>query len=331
MTKIISIDSGRGYVKAMCNGVTEMFPAAIASAPDELNMNIEGKATDLWVKINNKSFFVGDLAIRQRPGSTTQERNSDKTNDQNVLQVLTAVSLFATFPDDVILLINVPARDYSNQRDKLQQKFNGKSFSVHHKAGKMAGKTSHFTIIECHVLPEGETSYYGVVFNNNLEIVRKDIFAAMTLVLDIGDQTTNYITCGPGGEPVDDYCGSLNLGMHVSKAGMQRWLMKQGVEMNQAELSRYIENGEHIRYGAREIDYFDELQRQYSQLETSIYNQLSVLIPMDRYQFIILAGGGGIALHTFIKNRYKHINVVSSDNSPFLGCCGQEIIYRLSK
>lgn len=331
MTKIISIDSGRGYVKGLCEGNTIMFPAAIANAPEELNMHVESKPNDLWVKINNHNIFVGDLAIRQRPGSVTQERNADKTNEQNLLQILTAISLFATFPDDVILLINVPARDYSNQREQLKHKFEEKSFSVHHKAGNMSGKTSHFTITECHVLPEGESSYYGVVFNNNLNIVRKDIFNAMTLVLDIGDQTTNYITCGSGGEPVDDYCGSLNLGMHVAKAGMQRWLMRNGIEMNQAELSKYIENGEHIRYGSRKIDYFDELQDQYTRLESSVYNQLSVLIPLDRYQFIILSGGGGIALHTNIINRYKHINVVANDNAPFLGCCGQEIIYRLSR
>ncbi len=331
MAKIVSVDNGRAFNKSFCNGKSRVFQSAMARIEGKFNLTVNGLPDDIWIENNSQEWLIGDLAVRQKKDAAIQDRNQDKTNQQNIIQTLTACSLHAG-NEDVILLCNVPARDFSTQKEQIESRFIG-THRILHKAGDMAGKESIFKIKACHVLPEGECAYYGVVYDLKLQAIREDILNSNTLVVDIGDQTTNYISMNPGAEPYDEGSGSLDLGMYAAYGAVQAWLMQNQVEISQAQLIRHIifEGRTPMYSGSTKVDYFPELLKQYSELERKIYNQLNSLLKLRRYRFMILCGGGPVALRPFLNNRYSFMELVTPPAGQLLNCLGADIIYRLSQ
>lgn len=339
MAKIISVDNGRAFNKSFCNGKSRVFQTAYAPIEGDFNLTVKGLPDDIWIRHESREWLIGDLAVRQKPKKAIQDRDPNKINQQNIIQTLAACSFYTSgnnfydkhIHDKVILLCNVPARDYSAQRDGIKASFQGKTHIIEHKAGDLAGKTSEFTIEECHVLPEGECTYYGTVYDLNLNLVREDILNSPTLVVDIGDQTVNYISFLPGGEPQDEASGSLDLGMFNAYANLQSWLMRKGSNVTQAQLIRHIIYGDPLYIGAEKVDYILELQKEYSELESSIYNQLSALLSLKQYRFMILGGGGSVPLKPYFAKRYPYLNICHVAGAQLLNCYGAMIIYRLSR
>jgi hypothetical protein len=331
MAKVVSVDNGRAFNKSFCNGKSKVFQSAMAPIEGQFNLTVRDLPDDIWIEHHGKEWLIGDLAIRQKKDAAIQDRNPDKTNQQNIVQTLTACSLHAN-REDIVLLCNVPARDYSDQKERVEKGFIGE-YRITHKAGDMAGKEICFKIKECHVLPEAECAYYGAVYDLNLKVAREDILNAATLVVDIGDQTTNYVSMNPGAEVYDDGSGSLDLGMYTAYGAVQAWLMQNKVEISQAQLIRHIifEGNAPIYCGSTKVDYFTELLKQYSELERKIYNQLNALLKLRRYRFMIICGGGPVALRPFLNKRYDFMELVSPHAGQLLNCLGADIIYRLSQ
>ncbi len=332
MKKIIVVDSGRCFVKSLCNG-TNVFQSAMAKLPEgEFRLSVKTMPDDLWIKYGMNDYLLGNLAVRQKPDSATQDRNPDKTNEQNILQTITACSLYAGRGEDIVFLANCPARDWKSQKTKIEDTFKDKSYSVYHKAGDLAGTHSYFSIKECHVLPEAETALYGFCYDLDLNLIHEEVFNSYVLIVDIGDQTCNYISFNPGGDPYDAGSGSLDLGMFNAYAKLQRWLEENGKEMTQAELVNHIMFSLPIYRGSRQIDYKPQLKVFYDQLELDIYNQLSSRLKLSRYQNMILGGGGPIVLSSRLKSRYeKTMDVIYPIGSQLLNCYGSLILYRLSQ
>jgi hypothetical protein len=332
MSRVVVVDSGRGFTKSLSSKGQMVFQSAIAPLPgNDFRLTVKTNPDDIWIQLGQENILVGDLAVRQRPSSATQDRNPDKTNRQNMVQILAACSLHADRADNITLLTNCPARDWKAQRKIIQEKFKG-IYSITHKAGDMAGKKTEFAIVDCHVLPEGECAYYGYCYNQDLKLIHPEVFESNTLILDIGDQTWNYISMNPNGEPYDEGSGSLESGMHKAYSGLQIWLEQQGVQLTQAELiSKIIVNAPIMR-GKTEIKYQDELKNSYAQMELDAYNQLSARLNLCRYQNLILCGGGPAALKDLLKNRYgEMMNVIYEPGSQMYNCYGAYILYELSR
>ncbi len=332
--KIIVVDSGRCFVKSLCDGKSKVFQSAIAKLPEgDFRLSVKTMPDDIWIKYGMFDYLLGSLAVRQKPDSATQDRNPDKTNEQNILQTIAACSLYAGRGEEIILLANCPARDWKSQKKNLEKTLIGtSSYSVFHKAGDMAGTHSYFTVSECHVLPEAETALYGYCYDSKLNLIHEDVFNSYVLVVDVGDQTCNYISFNPGGDPYDAGSGSLDLGMFNAYAKLQRWLEERGKELTQAELVNHIMFDTPIYRGSNRIDCKPELKAFYDQLELDIYNQLSSRLKLSRYQNMILAGGGPKVLADRFKGRYeKTLNVIYPAGSQLLNCYGSLYLYLLSR
>jgi hypothetical protein len=339
MGKIIVVDSGRSFVKSLSVGTkdlkinqTKIFQAAMAELPgDGFNLNIKPYPDDLWVKYENQNYLLGSLAVRQRPDSAIQDRNPDKTNRQNKIQIITACSLHTDRTDEIILLTNCPARDWKKQKPIIENYFRGYQ-KIEHRAGDMSEKTTEFFIERCHALPEGEIAYYGYCYDTNLKEKHTEVLSTNTLVLDIGDETVNYISMNPGGEPYDAGSGSLNLGMHNAFSELQNWLEQNGVEITQAALvDRIIVNAPIMR-GNRVLDYQEELAECYKRLEVEIYNQLNSRLKFTKYQYLIVCGGGSTPLKNQLRNRYERLlNVICEPGAQMYNCFGAYVLYQLTR
>jgi hypothetical protein len=329
MFKVVSVDNGRSFNKSFCNNKSNVFQSVMAPAEDKFNLTVDTRPTDLWIEYEKENWLIGDLAIRQRPKKVIQDRDSNKCNQQNLLQTLAACSLYAK-NENLILLANVPARDYSEQKEIIQDTFKG-TYKIIHKAGDMAGVVSEFYIDECIVLPEGECGYYGTVYDLNLNVVNKDILNNPCLILDFGDQTTNYISMNPGGEPQDDASGSLDASLHDCYADLKTWLTRQGVDISLPELTHKVIYSEPIFTGNQQVFYGKELQKRYAEFERTVYSELDSILSLKRYRNLILIGGGAVPLRSFIENRFSFLAVHYTAGSQLLNCYGAHIIYWLTR
>src|SRR5690606_27806316 len=118
MSRIISVDSGRQFVKALSGGKRKLFQSVVAPAPERFNLEIKDNPEDFVINQQGEGNLIGGLALRQST-SAIQERSTDKSNRQNILLVLTACSLFAEPGEKITLLTNCPARDWRTQRERL--------------------------------------------------------------------------------------------------------------------------------------------------------------------------------------------------------------------
>lgn len=329
MFKVISVDNGRSFSKSYCNGRSHVFQSVLASTENEFNLTVETKPSDLWVEYLGENWLIGDLAVRQRPTKVIQDRSRDKSNQQNILQTIVACSHY-TKNENIILLANLPARDYRQQKETMQNVFKG-TYRITHKAGDLAGKVVEFCIDQCYVLPEGECGYYATVYDLNLNVVNKEILNNPCLVLDFGDQTTNFISMNPGGEPQDSASNSLDHSLHEVYADLKTWLMSKDVNLTVPELTRKIIYGEPIFSGNRQVFYGSELSKRYSEFERTIYSELDSLLHLKSYRNLILLGGGAIPLKTLLEKRFSFLTVHYTIGAQLLNCYGANIIYRLTR
>lgn len=329
--KIIVVDSGRQFVKVLSEGKRRLFQSVVAAAPYKFNLEIKDREGDLFIHHQGEGYLIGGLAFRQST-SGVQERSSNKANKQNLLLVLAACSLFAEPGEKITLLTNCPARDWGTQRERLAEAFKG-YHKIEHKAGERKGRVIDFTITETFVFPEGEMAYFGYVYDQFLNVRFPDLLASNVLILDVGDQTCNYISMNPGGEPFDSLSGSLDLGMFRAYAGLQARLEEQGLEITQGELANAIINRKTIYNGRNPVYIGNEIQSFYNQLASDIYDRLNSRLRFNRYQYIIMTGGGGYPLHRYFKERLGGQCEVHSapESGQWLNAMGAEVIYKLSK
>jgi hypothetical protein len=329
--KIITVDSGRQFVKVVTGGKRRLIQSLVAPAPVKFNLEIKENREDLFIGYQGRNYLIGGLALRQSTNGI-QERSPDKTNEQNILLVLTACSLFADPGDNVTLLTNVPARDWGSQRQRLAEALNG-SHRIEHKAGEHKGRVIDFTIRETFVIPEGEAAFYGYIYDQFLNVIFPALLSSSVLVLDIGDQTCNYISMNPGGEPFDSLSGSLDLGMFRAYAGLQLRLEERGLEVTQGQIADALINHKLLYHGRNPVHIGTEIQEDYSRLAGDIYDRLNSRLKFNRYQYILMVGGGGYPLHRFIKERVGGLCEVfsSPDNAQWLNALGAEVIYKLSQ
>ncbi len=330
MTKVLSVDAGRQFVKVVSDGKKKIFQSVMAEAPEKFNLEIKDNADDLFINHGGQNYLIGDLALRQST-SATQDRSANKGNKQNIILTIVACSLFVDPGEKITLLTNCPARDWGRQRDKIKGMLEG-YHRIDHKAGKHKGRAIDFTIKQAHVFPEGEAAYWGYIYDRFLNVEQPDLLKANVLVLDIGDQTCNYISMNPGGEPFDALSGSLDLGIFRAYAGLQGELESLGLEANQGEIADALINGRNLHIGQHPVYVSTEIQPFYKRLAGDIYNRLHSRLNFTRYQFILLTGGGGQVLARYLKDQLGAIcEVRSSPKGQWLNALGAEVIYNLSK
>ncbi len=344
--KVVSNDSGRSFDKSYCPDSkvkSKVFQAVMAPAETNFNLTVKTEPSDLWIDYqpgNNgyfsgfpnqkESYLLANLAIRQKPKSLITDRDGDKSNRQNIIQTLVACSFYAK-NENIVLLTNVPAGEFSRQYDSLAKSFKG-VHRVTHKAGDMTGVVSEFNIAKCYVFPECESAYFGAAYDLDLNLVNKDLWQYPTLIIDIGDETTNYVSMGPGGDPIDDASGTLpyGVGNEVYKHVLA-WATKKGAVTSIPEIARKIIYDETLFVGNERLLLRQEYNKRLADFEYTIYSQLNSLLSLKRYRNLLPVGGIVPDLKPSLDKRYHFMEICHAAGSQMLNCYGQYIIYRLSQ
>jgi hypothetical protein len=327
------VDSGRSGVKVLYpqDETKFLFPAVIAQG-HEFSMPVaeNDPLKALHVVIANLGeFFVGEMAVRQNRAAT-QVRDRDKSNLNNVVSIITAASLFANEGDTMQVVTNCPARDWAKQKAALAARLTG-SYRVQHKRGFLAG-VQHGFQVEAKVLPEGAAAFFGALYDwRNLQAVRPKLADGVTLVVDVGDTTANYVTMQDQ-DYQDEMCGTVDFGLHRANAQILTRLQAEcdGAEVSLPELDAILQKPEPIyRHGRKEINLSAWRSESYSALAKRIASELQARLS-GVPNHVLLVGGGGVALTEYLRDRFAASEVLCPLDAAWLNAYGMAVMMGLA-
>jgi len=196
----------------------------------------------------------------------------------------------------------------------------------------MKGITTESNIEKCFEFPECETAYYGAAYDLDLNLVNPDIWNYPTLILDIGDETTNYVAMNPQGDPVDEESGTIRHGMSEVYEKVWRWADQKGAQISVPELTRMIIFGGTLYVGKEQLNFRTEYNKHLSEFEYSIYSSLNSSVSLKRYRTLLPVGGSLPHTGDMLRKRYHFMDIPEKTaGAQMLNCYGQYIAYMLAQ
>lgn len=330
MERMVIVDSGRNAVKTICNDERLLFPSVVSPA-HEFNMDVDLNNPEFfWINLDRAECFVGKLATKQSDYNF-QDRTRDKTNGNNKILIATAVSMFAEPGESITLITNIPARDWKAQKADLAKSLKG-SYRLAHKAGIRQGMMVEFMIDRVYPLPEGAGAFYGYVYDKDLNILRPDYLDGRTLVLDIGDETINYVLMEDG-EYLDQYCSSIDSGLRVAHANVLQWVDSLGLEISLAKLTEHIRERKPVYIGSESVEVHFKAYDEYELLAKKAYYQLQTRLPFASIRNVLCCGGGSFELGREFKRIIPKCNIdyLKPEDGQWLNAKGFEIMFKMAQ
>lgn len=234
-------------------------------------------------------------------GSITHKLEG-KVSDFHLVSSLTAITKLLPEKDilstrtskpggkEIILMYGESMNRYFNEEHKLliRQEFEG----VHQI--RVDGKMYEFTILFCHVLPEG----IGHIIQN------LDAYSGIRYTVDMGGGTINFVKT-INGRPDADSSFSVTLGMHNITAKVQK-------ELSKAKIGDFDEDivKQYIRFGCSRNDINqvieDVIFRQFKLLDDKL---AGFGIDIHKLLEVDFIGGTSQQLNSQIRKYYKNARV----------------------
>lgn len=267
----VGLDVGRGYVKAINCDKTVKYESYSGPFRELDYYNDDDKYI---VSINDKKYFVGDIAKREGLGRGFQKQKVDKM--RTLPLSLTALYLITDKLDvDVNLVCGVPIFDFNSQKNTVESFLKG-SYEV--QIGN--GLKKNININNVKVFPEGAGAYFSLILNNEGKAVESELSKVKVGIIDIGYKTTNVVVF-ENLKYVDRLSTSFNLGVH------------QAFNMIYKRLSRYdditMDQAENITEG-----------EEFRQLADRIKNEVNKFWGNTSFK-IYLCGGGAYLLRKYFE------------------------------
>jgi len=189
--QILPIDTGRFSTKLHTK---QLFPSVVGDW-HERNLSNTG---DYEVTINNKKYFVGELA-NSESYSPREMSTSSKIHEETRVLFLTGLCINAT-EESPIIITGVPVVDFNKEtKEKMQDLLYGE-YDV-----KVNDKYIHLNINNITLVPEGGASFWYMISQNpELEYGKKRI-------IDLGSRTVNFCTIN-GKQYINKDSDTLNYG-----------------------------------------------------------------------------------------------------------------------
>jgi len=286
---------------------------AVVSPGRKLKMDIDLNSPDrFWVEFPTSDYFVGNLALDQ--GAVKMVNRTDKKDTEvDKAIMLCNLSLVANNRDELTLITNCPARDWTKENRKKISQFYIGDHVVKHRAGVKNGTTVSFSVKKVHVLPEGAGAFYSFIYDDSLKVIHPEYQDGLTLVIEIGDQTTNYLLFKDGAYQ-EDSCGSIEYGLYRAHRLMQKELEEKGVDMALPEISSAIIREKNIYFDNNYINAKFMASNHYETLSSIIYNGVIEKVTMRMIRNVLVAGGGAQPL---IKHFEQLFGDKKVDSAPY--------------
>jgi plasmid segregation protein ParM len=296
--QILGIDIGFGFTKATNGKDTFIFKSIFGEDADIqfwADFGTDAPTDHIHVTIDDKSYFIGDLAEQQsRVLHFTLDQEKLITDFVKVL-TLTVAGLFLdeSTPIDVPLNVvsGLPIGFFKQNHERFHEVLSGHhQVTYHSHDGRKT--TKELNINKVRMLPQPLGSVLNLLMDANGKLINKALATQKVGVVDIGFRTTDYT--------ILDHLRYIDRGSRTSETGISKGfgviankLREQcGVNVELYRLYNAVESGS-IKVRGQGINFAQIRDQVYSQLAASIANDIDRLWDDDwDMDAIILTGGG---------------------------------------
>lgn len=270
---IVSVDLGFGYTKAA--GLTEWRQPSVIGEPRPLFDNTI-RPDDVQYQSGEKSYFVGNLAVRQSQLRYFSMADSKPESWTSEILLRTALGIVAQ-REAVDLVTGLPLDFYFHQKsgfENLLSNFDPQPYKIF-----VGGKamTCFPRISRYKIIPQGLGAAMDYLLDSGGKIVHPETSGGRVLVLDVGYYTFGKLILDH--MEIDPASSSPALGVSEAYKMIQSDLHEQGRLIDGTDLDRAILGG---KYTALRDKAFRTLARRYD-MEIAGLNST-----FDRY---IICGG----------------------------------------
>lgn len=312
MGKNIGIDIGYGFVKITDGTEKYSFPSVVGLA-EELSYRSGGlvpppKVKNLAVTLEGKSYFVGDLAVRQS-GIAFRSLNQKRVEsvDLKVL-FLTGLSLFTEGKGQSFNVVTGLPPGHFHYESALIQLLTGEHrITVPNGGGEPVEKVIKVERVK--VLPQPIGTFYAAVLDDKGQTRDQKLASARVGILDVGFRTTDLVVAD-GGEYIDRAARSINMGLSNAYAIIAERLRKElDVQKETYALDETVNNSE-VRVAGRVHDISGVKNFAFESISTKIVAEVNSLWDTRELDFILVTGGGGKALAGFLVRKFENAALV---------------------
>ncbi len=298
------------------------FPSVVGIGQDlryRPELGVERKPTErLALTVDNRKYFVGDLAIRQS-GIASRSLDADRSQDQNVrVLVLAALSLFAQWDAQVFHLVTgLPVNSYSAYRDAWESQLPGEYKVVVEEDGKP--RERQIAIGNVHVVPQPFGTLYNRVLSPIGNLADRDLARRTIGLVDIGFKTTDLAVADQM-EFIDRLSSSTTTGMATAYAHIaDRLRAEYRLDKENWEIDEIVAQGA-VRIAGKTSDISRLKAEAYERVARKVITDLESLWDYRDLDTILVTGGGGQALAEHLLPRYPNIELV--DGAPMANVRG---------
>ncbi|OGL46559.1 MAG: hypothetical protein A2161_22340, partial [Candidatus Schekmanbacteria bacterium RBG_13_48_7] len=301
--EVLGIDIGFGFTKATNGKDTVIFKSIIGEATDIQFWSDFGNSSltdNIHVTIDDKSFFVGDLAEQQsnvRHFTLDQEK---LISDFVKVLALTVAGIFTESNVPLNIVSGLPIGFFKQHNERFGKILTGRHKVVFQKPdGSKISKEVYINKVR--MLPQPLGSVLNLLMNDKGKIVNMDLAKQKVGVVDIGFRTTDFT--------IADHLRYIDRGSRTTDTGISKGFSvianklreKSGVSVELYRLYEAVESGS-IKVKGQEYDVSKVRDQVFSQLAGVIASDLDRLWSEDwDIDTIVLTGGGGKELAKYLQ------------------------------
>lgn len=310
--KNIGIDLGYGYVKVTDGQTAYLFPSTVGIGQKirfkSLLTTFQKPTENLAITVDNKKYFVGQLAIKQSEVVTRSlGRNRIEDTSTKVL-LLAALSLFADKDDQSFNVITgLPVDYYSNFRDDWTELMLG-MHAVKIDTGQQE-KNKIIKIEKLQIIPQPFGTLYDKILNNEGEIRDESYNDLKIGIVDIGFKTSDFAVADSL-EFIDKLSSSSEIAMSTAFNFLtERFREKYFINKESYELDRVVETGI-LRVAGEAVDVEEHINEAFSIVANKIATEINNIWDKRELDKIILTGGGGEAIAKFLLPKFPNMELI---------------------
>lgn len=311
IVKNIGIDLGYGFVKTTDGDTEYAFPSVVGPAHERVQseFSLFAKGLDnLSVTIDDRTYFVGDLAIRQSEGAARSLDVHRLDDPSSRVLILSALALFTRWDEESFNLVTgLPSAFCASAAESWREKFQG-SFNVKFSQGDdVQEKRIH--IEKMKVVPQPFGTIYDLTLDKTGHLANSDLSRQTVGVVDIGFKTTDFAVAR-GMEYIDRLSGSITTGLSTAYGTIaDRQQDEYRIHRENHEMDEIVQRGQ-VRMAGQTHDIGHIRREAFELVAQRVLTQLESLWNYRDLDVILVTGGGGAALSELIVNRFGNARLV---------------------
>ncbi len=315
VTKILSIDIGYGYTKAMIPGAKPFLVPSLVGPAETIRYEsdvVTENGKGITIKIGDRWYFVGEQAeLQSASASQTLDVTRTGSKEQMALFYAAASELLKTTDSKVTVISGLPVADFDERsKEALQTMLEGEhSVERHGKHRRTFEVTSTYTI------PQAMGSLFALVLDRRGKLVDGDLAGGRVGVIDIGTLTTNYILVDRL-RYVETRSDSITTGMAEPLGKIAKdlkreygfdWSLQLG-RVDRAVRERQVEVfGDPVNIADMVTPYLEAMA------DTVVSKARTLWGGGAELKAVVLTGGGARELASHVRKAYQHLRQVSGD------------------